>query len=528
MQPVKQPTESNGQKRSAPFGKLLLRPIPFQHEQLKHQDSNSDALSDDVAAHPTMRYTTIPQTPQELWPYEELDAQFEDAFDTSRMSTVRLMELSGMLQAIHVSPSSSGISKINTRPDLPWTPPDIAPPSTPNIDEYADRNTLLLQVPQAATVVTQETTVAKQQSKLKVFINKPVVKVGLGLLVGVLMLVLVSRVVDIPKTVHVLRTNLTTPRGLLFAILTVLSFVAAFSIRGMRWNMFLRPITNISIIKCIRIYWVGVFINVLLPVQGGEVAKSLLLKRLTGVPISVSLPTVAMDKALDLMPALIIMAIVPFIPGIHMSITLWLILGLVGGILIGLIFTVTLTAINRKTATAFIQFMIRLLPKGIGSKIEGFAMGFIDSLLAGASRPKTFIPAVVLTLLAISCDGLFAMFAFWTVGVTNMGFGMAIFGYTVFNMFCILPNPPGQVGSNEIIGPLVFSGLLGFDKSGVLAMFIFSHPLTALTMASMCFISLSSLGLKLSSAIKPQSSGEKGISGQTGMQKAVEKQIVMA
>ena len=83
-----------------------------------------------------------------------------------------------------------------------------------------------------------------------------------------------------------------------------------------------------------------------------------------------------------------------------------------------------------------------------------------------------------------------------------MSFGTAIFGYITYTMFSILPNPPGQVGSNELAGVVVFSGLLGFPKTNVLAMFVFSHPLAALIMTSMCMLCLSGLGISLTSATK--------------------------
>lgn len=333
------------------------------------------------------------------------------------------------------------------------------------------------------------------------------VKMLLGGVVGIVLLFLVAHFVNFPATIAVLRQHLATPQGILDALLASTAFITAFSIRASRWRLFLRPITSINLIKAIQIYWVGIFINVLLPIQGGEVAKSLLLKRVTGTPVSQSLPTVAMDKSLDLMPALVILALVPFIPGIHMSPVLWFILALVSSILSGVIAVVGLAAWNRDFAMAFIRNVLRLVPKKIGQKIEGFAIGFVDSLLASASRPKTFVPALLLTCLALCCDGLFAMFAFWTVGV-YMNFGQSIFGYTTFNMFTILPTPPGQVGSNEAIGTLVFGGLLGFNKTGVLAMFVFSHPLTALIMFTLSMTSLAALGLNLSSALKAPSPEE--------------------
>jgi uncharacterized protein (TIRG00374 family) len=327
--------------------------------------------------------------------------------------------------------------------------------------------------------------------------------------VGIGLLFLVSRFVDLPTTIQVLKQNLTTPRGIMFALLSGVAFLLAFSIRGVRWKLFINPIGKISTFKAIQLFLVGIFLNFLLPIRGGEVAKSLMLKRIANIPVSKSLPTVAMDKALDLLPALFIMAIVPFL-GIQMDIKLWLVLATVGGLLIGLIFFVILAAWKRTAAIKLLQKMTGLLPKSIASKIEGFATGFVDSLLAAASQPKIFIPAVLLTCVAIIFDGLFAMLAFWTIGFP-ISFGTAIFGYTVYNMFYILPTPPGQVGSNEAVGLLVFAGLLHLPADKVTAMFVFSHPWAALLMTATGMLCLSALGLKLSTAMKVQTEGENAL-----------------
>jgi uncharacterized protein (TIRG00374 family) len=419
-------------------------------------------------------------------------------FDIGSMSTMRLMAISGIMRAVR-PPAQAGengaVAAITMQPTIPQRPLQAGPFIMGN--NYQGTVWTPPSMP-----VTPGTIPAQEQQSKKTFLRMPQVRTILGLLMGLGMLLLISKFVNISSTFSTLRQHLTTTRGVTFALLAAASFIAAFSIRGVRWRLFLSRICDISAFKSIQIFWVAVFLNFLLPVQGGELGKCLILKRTRRVPISQSLPTVAMDKSLDLMPALFIMAAVPFIPGIHMSATLWAILALVGGILLGIIFTVALMAWNRAAATKFIRLMLQILPKGIGAKIEGFALGFVDSLLEGASRPKTFIPAILLTCLAITCDGLFAWFAFLTVGVNNMSFGMAIFGYTTYNMFSILPTPPGQVGSNELVGVLVFGGLLGYPKAQVLAMYLLSHPLAAIIMTAMCLLCLSSLGISLKSAIK--------------------------
>src|SRR3989440_8413640 len=360
-------------------------------------------------------------------------------------------------------------------------------------------------LPQASIAVRAPQ--AKQALIWKTLFNTPAIKVTIGLLIGIGLLYLVSRFVDVPTTLGVLRQNLATPGGIILGLLSGAAFLTAFSVRGIRWKLFLNPIGNVSTFKAIQLFLIGIFLNFLLPIRGGEVAKSLILKRTAGIPISQSLPTVAMDKALDLIPALFIMAAVPFL-GVKMSTTLWLVLGAVGGLLIGLIFFVGLAAWKRTAAIALLQKMTGMLPRAIGGKIEGFATSFVDSLLLGASRPKIFIPAVLLTCVAVIFDGLFPMRAFWTIGFP-IPFGTAIFGYTVYNMFYILPTPPGQVGSNEAVGLLVFGGLLHLPPFQVTAMFIFSHPWAALLMCATGLTCLSALGLTISSALKVQTEGEK-------------------
>jgi uncharacterized protein (TIRG00374 family) len=227
-----------------------------------------------------------------------------------------------------------------------------------------------------------------------------------------------------------------------------------------------------------------------------------MLKRIADIPISRSLPTVAMDRSLDLLPALFIMVIAPLL-GIHMDIKLWLVLGTVGGLLISLAFFVALTVWKRTAAVTLLCKITGMLPTALSSKITTFATSFVDSLFIGASRPKIFIPAILLTCVAIAFDSLFAMLAFWTIGFP-ISFRTAIFGYTIYNLFFILPTPPGQLGSNEAVGLLVFAGLLHLPASKVAAMFIFSHPWAALLMCTAGIMCLKALGLTIPTAMRVQ------------------------
>ncbi len=486
---------------------------PPQNASAQGASANDIAMQETLSmkATPSINKKSVPVTP--FFGPDGNDTTYPQTDDISEESTVHLMRLSGMMRAIRVpqqaEPGRTQGASMNGNHDDEegyWPHGIRQTGALPVVNLYGREpfGRTLPQTPVAMPLVTSKE--AKQEPAWKMLLNSPAAKVAIGLIIGIGLLFLVARFVDLPATIQVLKASLTKPRNIAFALLSGVAFLLAWSIRGIRWKLFLNPIGKISPIKAIQLYMVGVFLNFLLPIRGGEVAKSLMLRRSSGIPISKSLPTVAMDKALDLMPALFIMAIVPLL-GVQMDIKLWLVLAFVGGVLASLMFFVLLAAWKRDSAIALLQKLVGLFPKAIAGKIEGFATGFVDSLLMGASQPRIFIPAILLTCVAVVCDGLFAMFAFWTIGYP-INFGTAIFGYTVYNMFYILPTPPGQVGSNEAVGLLVFGGLLHLPPVHVTAMFVFSHPWSALLMTMTALACLSALGLTISSAMKVQTEGE--------------------
>jgi uncharacterized protein (TIRG00374 family) len=334
---------------------------------------------------------------------------------------------------------------------------------------------------------------------MKQALKSPVAKGIIGLLIGIGLLFIVSRVVNIVASFDVVLKNLTTPRGAVLALLSGVAFVLAFSIRGLRWKLFLNTVSPIKTSTTIRVYLVGIFVNFLFSFGSGEVAKAFMLKRIAGLPMSRSLPTVAMDRSLDLLPSLVLMIIVPLL-GMHMEIALWIVLATVAGVLIVLVCFVGLTVWKRNVAMSILSKIGSLLPRAIGGKIESFATGFVESLIASASRPRIFLPAIALTCLAVMCDGLVPMLIFWSIGLP-VSYATALFGYTLFNLFYILPNPPGQVGSTEAAGLLVFTGLLHLPSDKVAAMYIFCHPWAALVMCVTALVCVKTLGLRFSATI---------------------------
>ena len=202
---------------------------------------------------------------------------------------------------------------------------------------------------------------------------------------------------------------------------------------------------------------------------------------------------------MDLLPALFVLSMVPLL-GLRMSPTLWFVLGLAGGGLVRFFSLLGLTIWKRNVACELVRLFTSLVPPLIGGKIETFVIGCIDSLLLSAKQPRVFLAALVLTGIGVIFDGLYNMFSFWAIGY-HISFGAAIFGYMTFNLFYILPNPPGQVGSNEVVGLLIFTGLLQVPAKSVVAMMLFFHPWSGLLMSIMGMSSLSAMGVTLPKAL---------------------------
>ena len=341
-----------------------------------------------------------------------------------------------------------------------------------------------------------------QQRGILSIINTPLFKIVGGLVIGIALLIVGLYFVNLPATLHIIYSRLTTTRGQLMALLASISFVMAFSFRALRWRLFLNPVKRLSPVKVIELFLVGVFLNFLLPLRIGELAKSFILKRTENIPISQSLPTITMDKAMDLLPACFIIVMLPLM-GLHVDIKFWLVLGLAGGGLCAFLGFLALAVWKYNLAITLLRKITGLLPAKFGGKIEVFAINFIDALLLSARNPKIFLPALLLTAIGVVFDGLYNMFGFWTIGY-HIPLTHAIFGYMLFNLFYILPNPPGQVGSNEVVALLIFTGLLRIPSQSVIAMAIFFHPWSGLLMCFMGMVCLGLLGVKLSNVLRIQ------------------------
>jgi uncharacterized protein (TIRG00374 family) len=319
------------------------------------------------------------------------------------------------------------------------------------------------------------------------------VRMAAGLAIAVVLVITFTRLVNLSSVFQRLE-HLNIPLALICGTV----FLAAYVVRALRWRYLLSPV-RVSVPRAAAIYQVATFVNWLLPIRGGELVKCLLLRRLQGTPVSWSLPTVAMDKTMDLLPAVGLLMLLPFMP-FELSRPLWVLLLTVVVVLVSGALFLGLAAWRRSVAIALLSWFMAKLPAAMRQRLEPFTMGFVEALLALVMRPRVLLVAAAYTVVAVCCDALFALLAFQAVGAT-IAIPVVLYGYTFYNLAYILPTPPGQIGSNELVGLLVFTGLFHINSAAVGAMFLFSHPWTAILMVASGLLCLGTMGLTLRSTL---------------------------
>jgi uncharacterized protein (TIRG00374 family) len=321
-----------------------------------------------------------------------------------------------------------------------------------------------------------------------------VARTGIGLAVGAVLVATFLKLVNASMVYQDLEHL-----NIAVALACGATFLSAYVIRALRWRCLLLP-HRVSVRRAAAIYQIAIFLNWLLPIRGGELAMSVLLRRTSNIPISESLAAVSLDKAMDFVPGIALLALMP-LAGLRFSGSLWVVLaGAMAVCLAGVAFT-AIALCRREQAVALLSRPIEALVRGEArAQVRPFIERFTGTLLGLLRNPRILLIAGTYTCIAVTLDAAFCWLAFRAVGV-SVPVLVVLYGYTLFNLSFILPSPPGQVGSNELIGLLIFSGVFRVSRTGVGAMFLFSHPFTGLLMASTGLLSLSVMSLSLRSTL---------------------------
>jgi uncharacterized protein (TIRG00374 family) len=289
-----------------------------------------------------------------------------------------------------------------------------------------------------------------------------------GALISILLIAVILYFVDLSRVVNAIRSA----DYRLLAVAGVLGFAWMF-LRGLVWRTLLRdrPSYRDTMLALSE----GYLLNNFLPFRLGEIGRAFVLSRRSGMSFSEILPTVVIERAVDLFfTALIFLGALPFVVGAQGAGRIAIIVG--AFIVLGLAFLYVLARNRRPAQDLFHRLSARwpMLQRHGGSLLESFLAG-----------------------LGVLTDGwLFARFLFWMA----LNWGLAIVNYTlimlaffpqtqvVWGMFGLgaaafggaVPSLPGAVGTFDgaIAGALT---MLTGDQSTSLAVALMARFFNYLT-----------------------------------------------
>ncbi|KQC11926.1 MAG: hypothetical protein APR54_10380 [Candidatus Cloacimonas sp. SDB] len=276
-------------------------------------------------------------------------------------------------------------------------------------------------------------------------------------------------------------------------------YVLAYFFRSLRWREILKPISKLSKIQCFGIFSTGMLINFIIPVRLGELAKSIILKMKKKIPISSSLPTIFLDKLMDIFPILLVIIAIPLI-SMKLNNTLYIIIGLIIFLFLLLLFFCYTAIYHKNKLYDFISLVMKIFPEKIRDLIDSFLKKFLLGINIIRDPEVKSLKLLIYTLLAVISESIYIYMIFRLFG-SKLSFFQIMLGYTLMNLTYILPTPPAQIGSNQFMWVLIFSFGLGADRNLTSAAVIVSHILTSIIIFAMGYLSMLLLKLKFTDVL---------------------------
>ncbi|MBD3348000.1 MAG: flippase-like domain-containing protein [Candidatus Eisenbacteria bacterium] len=280
-------------------------------------------------------------------------------------------------------------------------------------------------------------------------------------------------------------------------------YLLAYFIRSLRWRLVLRPVARISVSEGYSMLMAGYFLNYVIPVRAGEVAKSFFLKRLKGVPVATSLPTVFVDKLLEMVSIVFIVIMVPVL-SVRLTGALAGLIYVLSALFLVACAVLVLAYVKEEATTRLLCAAFAWLPARVHERLSEWIGLFVRGMSVAKHNATAFLPLLALTAASVLVDAAYFLLMFRAFAV-DVGFVRVLFGYTLLTLSYILPTPPAQIGYNELVIGLIFAGGLtgaAIARDQVMAVVIVAHAITALLITGVGLWGFWAMGIRVTDSFR--------------------------
>lgn len=219
--------------------------------------------------------------------------------------------------------------------------------------------------------------------------------------------------------------------------------------RTWRWHYMLRHIKPVPLTRLFPIVVIGYMGNNVYPARAGEVLRSYVLKRKEGVPVSVSLATVVLERLFDgLVMLLFVFVTLPFAPlpaGYTALVTIFSAV-----FFVALAVFLALATRPARMSRVYAWLVDRLVPAGLRPRVHGLFDRFVEGLqsLRSPRELALIFASSTLIWLTETTKYWFVMQAF----PFHVPFSVLMLMTAVVNLATTLPSTPGYVGTFDAPG----------------------------------------------------------------------------
>jgi hypothetical protein len=252
-------------------------------------------------------------------------------------------------------------------------------------------------------------------------------------------------------------------------------------IRAWRWQYLLHPIGPTRFRTAFRTTVIGFAALGVLPARAGDVLRPYLLARQEGLPVSATLATIVMERVLDLIAVLALLAL--YVWGIADPATLppALLRGievssaLAGAVTIVLMGVMWVLATHPERIGGLVFAMARVLPHAVADRLAGLARTFSGGF-AVAREPRALAAAVAWSFplwLAIAAEAWLVTIAF--------GIAMPFTGTFLLQALLVIGvavPTPGAVGSYHEAYRIGVTTFFGAPEDTAVAAAIVTHAIS--------------------------------------------------
>lgn len=231
--------------------------------------------------------------------------------------------------------------------------------------------------------------------------------------------------------------------GVLVALATLINIVSL-AFKGVRWWIFIRPITPASLGLAMRATLAGAGLNNVLVANGGDAARVVFITRATGSSSAKILASLAVERLFDVAVFILVLAVAAFLLPLPFDVSPWR-LPAAAGLVAMLVLTVFL--IRRpaaKTPEVATILIAEAVAPTVFQRVRSYAAGFISGIVTLSTGPR-FASAMGLSVLAwigqIACYHVAAMAAHFPIPL----FG-TVAAFLAVNMAMVIRATPGNVG----------------------------------------------------------------------------------